>query len=69
MVMLGQSPSPLCVRHNKYIYISPHRDRQDEEVEKAGRQIKEEESEDADMSNPFLPINHIVAEVSFLFKQ
>ncbi|GAA6067835.1 ADP-ribosylation factor-like protein 13B isoform X1 [Tachysurus ichikawai] len=42
--------------------IREERDRQDEEVEKAGRQIKEEESEDADMSNPFLPINHIVAE-------
>ncbi|XP_047658951.1 ADP-ribosylation factor-like protein 13B isoform X2 [Tachysurus fulvidraco] len=43
--------------------IREERDRQEhEEVEKAGRQIKEEESEDADMSNPFLPINHIVAE-------
>lgn len=43
-----------------------YRERQErEEAEKAGRQIKEE-SEDADMTNPFQPINHIVAEVSAL---
>ncbi|XP_046693254.1 ADP-ribosylation factor-like protein 13B isoform X3 [Silurus meridionalis] len=40
--------------------IREERDKQErEEAEKAGGQIKEEESEDAEMSNPFQPINHV----------
>ncbi|KAM9454419.1 ADP-ribosylation factor-like protein 13B isoform 1-T1 [Clarias gariepinus] len=59
----GQEEQDKKERAERVKRIREERDRQErEEAEKAGMQIKEEEPEDADMSNPFQPINHIVAE-------
>lgn len=41
------------------------RDRQErEEAEREGRTLKEDELDDANMPNPFQPINNVVTEVS-----